>query len=206
MFQPYFAPPRDKQERPAALPHRLAVAAAAVSGSDGSASPRSPTACSPKASRLAATSSRLGSPRHRAPTLPAYRSLPGRAAGSQVQQRLPHVRHVAEERPPAAYTSLEHLRKIGEFWSALLDAACCQLLLKECASCHVRLGTCAAPPLCFSAGDLHKGKHSTVCSYLDTRAGSLVAVKTYYKRTMAKRHYRNVRREVTISRLLAKQR
>ena len=33
-----------------------------------------------------------------------------------------------------------------------------------------------------------------------------VAVKTYYKHTMAKRHFRNVRREVTISRLLARQR
>ena len=44
-----------------------------------------------------------------------------------------------------------------------------------------------------------------MCSFLDTRTGQ-VAVKTYYKRTMAKRHYRNVRREIAISRLLARQR
>ncbi|PRW60617.1 D-lactate dehydrogenase [Chlorella sorokiniana] len=55
-------------------------------------------------------------------------------------------------------------------------------------------------------GELHTGKHSQVCHFLDTRSGQLVAVKTYYKRTMAKRHYRNVRREIAISRLLAKQR
>jgi hypothetical protein len=40
---------------------------------------------------------------------------------------------------------------------------------------------------------------------LDARTGRLVAVKTYYKRTMAKRHFRNVRREVAISRMLARQ-
>ena len=45
-----------------------------------------------------------------------------------------------------------------------------------------------------------------MCSFLDGRSGALVAVKTYHKRTMAKRHYRNVRREVAIARLLAKQR
>ena len=53
---------------------------------------------------------------------------------------------------------------------------------------------------------LHSGKHSTVCSYLDTRTGLPVAVKTYFKKTMAKRHFRNVRREITISRLLSRQR
>ena len=62
------------------------------------------------------------------------------------------------------------------------------------------------PPLPLGAGELHTGKHSQVCHYLDTRTGQLVAVKTYFKRTMAKRHYRNVRREIAISRLLAKQR
>lgn len=64
----------------------------------------------------------------------------------------------------------------------------------------------SCPPLPLGAGELHTGKHSQVCHYLDTRTGQLVAVKTYYKRTMAKRHYRNVRREIAISRLLAKQR
>lgn len=55
------------------------------------------------------------------------------------------------------------------------------------------------------AAELHKGKHSTVHNYLDTRSGRVVAVKTYYKRTMAKRHFRNCRREVDINRMLARQ-
>lgn len=62
------------------------------------------------------------------------------------------------------------------------------------------------PPTPTDAASLHQGKHSTVCSFLDTRTGGVVAVKAYYKRTMGRRHYRNVRREVAISRLLAKQR
>ncbi|KAL4447603.1 hypothetical protein ABPG75_004822 [Micractinium tetrahymenae] len=55
-------------------------------------------------------------------------------------------------------------------------------------------------------GELFKGKHSTVCSYLDTRTGAVVAVKTYYKKTLKKRHFRNVKREVAINRMLARQR
>ena len=65
---------------------------------------------------------------------------------------------------------------------------------------------CCLPACLPAAAELAKGKHSTVCSYLDTRSGRLVAVKTYYKRTMAKRHYRNVRREIAINKMLAKQR
>lgn len=55
-------------------------------------------------------------------------------------------------------------------------------------------------------GELFKGKHSTVCNYLDIRTGAVVAVKAYDKKTMMRRHYRNVKREVAISRLLARQR
>lgn len=184
MFPHFLAPLREAQERKGTgMPHRLALVAAAAPAD--AATPRSPTAAlpgalgsprhqpaafapavlrSPRHQAAALPAPGLGSPRHKAAALPAYRGL-GALAAAPPPQRLPHVRHAGDR--PAAFTSLEGLRKLAE---------------------------------------LHKGKHSTVCSYLDTRCGQLVAVKTYFKRTMAKRHYRNVRREIAISRLLAKQR
>ena len=120
MLPQVFAAPRgDRQERQGIAPHRLA-------GSSEPASPRSPTARSPTASRLAVSSSNLGSPRHRATALPAYRSLLGRAAPPQ---RLPHCRTGGEERPVGPYTSLEHLRRLGEPHRLLLLSSQLPLVL-----------------------------------------------------------------------------
>jgi hypothetical protein len=85
----------------------------------------------------------------------------------------------------------------------LLLRLCCRNWEAACLFIVLDTGCPARIP---AAAELAKGKHSTVCSYLDTRSGHLVAVKTYYKRTMAKRHYRNVRREIAINKMLAKQR
>ena len=199
MFPHLLTVPRDaRQAGKERAPHRLAAAAAAAAPDAAlPLSPRSPTA------RLAAAAasggSSLGSPRARAAALPAYRALLGR----QAQQRLPHVQH-AGERLPAGYTSLDGLRKLGK-----LPLAGCFSSDMPPASWQMPAFCCRRPPPTPSplpAAELHTGKHSQVCSFLDTRSGQLVAVKTYYKRTMAKRHYRNVRREIAIARLLAKQR
>jgi hypothetical protein len=49
---------------------------------------------------------------------------------------------------------------------------------------------------------LYSGKHSVVDLCRDVASGSLVVVKTYGKRTMAARHFRNSAREVDIMRAL----
>ena len=118
MFHRTFAPSRDSQsqDRAAALlPHRLGAQPAG-----GDSHPQLPAA--PAASRLGASAATAssskpaagsvpGSPRYKAASLPAYRALLGGRPSSS--QRLPHVL-AAADRPAAAYTSLDGLRKMGK--------------------------------------------------------------------------------------------
>ena len=170
-------------------PHRLAAAGSApctAAGASGAASPRGLHAPSRMGAGASMTSPRgqklvHGNERHHAGALPVFRSLNGRRA------RLPSVRP-AVEHPAAMYSSLEGLQRMGE--SVLFGASKVVDRRPSCLPADdapsqpptapdsvVAASTRRALPSLPAAGELFKGKHSTVCNYLDIRTGAVVAVK-----------------------------
>lgn len=197
---------RDDGAMKARAGHRLA------GGSGGGDSPRAAARLAPSLPPAACLAS-SGSPHspRKASVLPSYRVLLG---GTRPGRQLPHVHPGCEASPASTYTSLDGLTKLG-MWLHDPATRCTHqasaepsrlfsMLLPGVAASPPHFDPASSPPL--HPAELHKGKHSTVQSYLDARTGRLLAVKTYHKRTMAKRHFRNVRREVDISRMLARQR